>query len=205
MTKMILFATLLGVAGASAAPERFTCNLSVLTKGERARDHELMMSLAAAVQEKKELPDGYAFRFDRAKLPELAEWTNIVAKCCQPLTYQIELGPQPGGGGIGIARQEDDPPRRRAVRAVDPGAGAHEPVVRLHDEEAATAADDPPALAQHELDHPRVAALRGQGARPGGRLDRRELDDPSLGLADRLVGDHHDIAGGERRRRLQHE
>jgi hypothetical protein len=98
MTKMILFATLLGVAGASAAPERFTCNLSVLTKGERARDHELMMSLAAAVQEKKELPDGYAFRFDRAKLPELAEWTNIVAKCCQPLTYQIELGPQPGGG-----------------------------------------------------------------------------------------------------------
>jgi hypothetical protein len=98
MTKMILFASLLGVASAGhAAAERFTCNLSALTKIERARDHELMMSLASAVVEKRELPDGYAFRFDRAKLSELAEWTDIIAKCCQPLTYQIEVGPQPGG------------------------------------------------------------------------------------------------------------
>ena len=88
---------LLALSTSASAAERFTCNLSVLTKAERARDHELMMILSVSVLEKKDLPDGYAFRFDAGKLPNLAEWINIVAKCCQPLTYRIELGPQPGG------------------------------------------------------------------------------------------------------------
>ena len=30
-------------------------------------------------------------------LKELGEWLAIVAKCCQPLSYQVAIAPQPGG------------------------------------------------------------------------------------------------------------
>ena len=30
-------------------------------------------------------------------LKDVGEWIGIVAKCCQPLTYVVDLQPQPGG------------------------------------------------------------------------------------------------------------
>jgi hypothetical protein len=82
----------------SAAPEeRAHCNLAALTSAERARDRELIPLLASALLERKELPDGYAYRFDQRVLKPLGEWVGIVAKCCQPLTYEVSLAPQPDG------------------------------------------------------------------------------------------------------------
>jgi len=81
-----------------AAPEeRAHCNLATLTSAERARDRELVPMLASALLERKELPDGYAYRFDGRVLKPLGEWLDIVAKCCQPLSYELSLEPQPGG------------------------------------------------------------------------------------------------------------
>jgi hypothetical protein len=83
---------------ASAAPkERAHCNLAALTSADRARDRELVPVLASALLERKELPDGYGFRFERQVLKLLGEWVEIEAKCCQPLIYEISLEPQPGG------------------------------------------------------------------------------------------------------------
>jgi hypothetical protein len=83
---------------ASAAPdERPHCNLAALTSADRARDRELVPLLASALLERKELPDGYAYRFDRHVLNVLGEWVAIESKCCQPLTYEVSLEPQPGG------------------------------------------------------------------------------------------------------------
>jgi hypothetical protein len=83
---------------ASAAPEeRPHCNLAALTSADRARDRELVPLLASSLLERKELPDGYAYRFDRHVLKVLGEWVEIESKCCQPLTYEISLEPQPGG------------------------------------------------------------------------------------------------------------
>jgi len=83
---------------ASAAPEeRPHCNLAALTSADRARDRELVPLLASALLERKELPDGYAYRFDRHVLNVLGEWVGIESKCCQPLTYEVTLEPQPGG------------------------------------------------------------------------------------------------------------
>jgi hypothetical protein len=94
---------------AAQAPERFHCNLGALTRVERQRDRELATQLHAALLEQKELPDGYAFRFPAGSTAMLAEWVAIVSKCCQPVEYRLELGPQPGGalwlrmtGGNGV-------------------------------------------------------------------------------------------------------
>ena len=98
---MKLVATVLSVlvcSLAEASPqERAHCNLSVLTSADRAKDREIVPVLASALRERKELPDGYAYRFDRKVLKPLGEWLEIVARCCQPLTYVVDLQPQPGG------------------------------------------------------------------------------------------------------------
>lgn len=85
------------LSGPPAPEARAHCNLAALTAADRARDHQLLPLLATALRERKELPDGYAYRFDRAVLKELGEWLDIEAKCCQPLSYQLVLEPQPGG------------------------------------------------------------------------------------------------------------
>jgi hypothetical protein len=82
---------------AAQAPERFHCNLHALTKVERQRDRELAVQLHTALLEQKELPDGYAFRLPAESAAMLGEWVAIISKCCQPVDYRIELGPQPGG------------------------------------------------------------------------------------------------------------
>jgi hypothetical protein len=93
----------------AVAAERFTCNMGALTKVERQRDQQLAHLMRAALVERKELPNGYGFRFTAESTQMLAEWTYIIAKCCQPLDYRLEIGPQPGGalwlwmtGGEGV-------------------------------------------------------------------------------------------------------
>ena len=85
------------VSEPSGAENRPRCNLAALTPADRARDRELIPILAAALQERKDLPDGYAYRFDQRVLKLLGEWVEIEAKCCQPLTYEVSVAPQPGG------------------------------------------------------------------------------------------------------------
>ncbi len=85
------------ISGPVAPQERPHCNLAALTPADRARDHELVPMLADALLERKELPDGYAYRFEHRALKALGEWVPIVAKCCQPLSYDVSLEPQPGG------------------------------------------------------------------------------------------------------------
>ena len=80
-----------------APTERVHCNLAVLTRAERERDHQLVPLLRDALQERQELSDGYAYRFTPGVLKDLGEWVAIVAKCCQPLSYEVAIAPQPGG------------------------------------------------------------------------------------------------------------
>jgi hypothetical protein len=82
---------------AAQSPERFHCNLGTLTRVERQRGRELAGQLRTALKEKKQLPDGFAFRFSPGSAAALAEWISIESKCCQPITYALELAPQPGG------------------------------------------------------------------------------------------------------------
>lgn len=81
-------------AESSARPH---CNLAALSKAELARDRQLVPVLREALRERKDLSDGYAYRFEPGRMKEIGEWLQIVAKCCQPLSYQVSLDPQPGG------------------------------------------------------------------------------------------------------------
>ena len=107
-TLAVMLMALAPVYQASAA-DRFTCNMGALTKAELKRDKELAHLMRAALVERKELPNGYGFRFTAESTQTLAEWTYIIAKCCQPLDYRLEIGRQPEGalwlwmtGGDGV-------------------------------------------------------------------------------------------------------
>ena len=99
--KLILTSLCLALSALMSDPsdtvERAHCNLAALTAADRARDHELIPILAGALKERKDLPDGYAYRFEPGVVKEVGEWIQIVAKCCQPLTYEVSLEPQPRG------------------------------------------------------------------------------------------------------------
>ena len=90
--KALLAGVLLALVpfGSAGAGEPFACNMSALTSSQRARHHELSRTLLAAVQEKKELPTGYAFRLPPGKLVTAAEWVSYERKCCPFFTFAIE-------------------------------------------------------------------------------------------------------------------
>ena len=83
--------------GSVGARERFACNMNALTGGERARHQELSRTLLAAVQEKSELRNGYAFRLPSSALMTAAEWVSFERKCCPFFAFTLEqpkdLGP----------------------------------------------------------------------------------------------------------------
>jgi hypothetical protein len=85
------------LAAESPATDRAHCNLAALSAAEKARDKQLVPVLADALKERRDLPDGYGYRFEPNAAKDVGEWIAIVAKCCQPLTYTVDLEPQPGG------------------------------------------------------------------------------------------------------------
>jgi hypothetical protein len=99
--KFIATVVCLALAAFGAEPsgtdEHVRCNLAALSKADHVRDAQLILLLRDAVRERQELSDGYAYRFEPAVLKDVGEWLQIVAKCCQPLTYEVALAPQPGG------------------------------------------------------------------------------------------------------------
>lgn len=98
LTALLCFvASVFTPSAPAAAEERVHCNLAVLSKAERARDPQLVAALRDEFLERRELDDGYAYRFRPGALKDLGEWLAIVVKCCQPLSYTVTLEPQPGG------------------------------------------------------------------------------------------------------------
>ncbi len=80
----------------ASAEEHIHCNLAALSKADRLRGVQLVSILREVIRERKELPDGYAYRFETGSLKDVGEWVQLIAKCCQPLTYEISLSPTPG-------------------------------------------------------------------------------------------------------------
>ena len=107
---------------------------------------------------------------------------------------RLELGPEPPRRGVGVDREQETSPPGAGVRGVDPGVRADQPAVRLDDQDA-LAADDPPALAEDQLDQRRVLVEPGgELARALARLDVGQRAAPSLGLRDDLLRDRDDVA-----------
>ena len=65
-------------------------------------------------------------------------------------------------------------------------------MARLGDDERRARAQDLTRLPEYHLDAPRIG-VAGELARTLGRLDAGELDDATLDLRDRLLGDDEDV------------
>jgi hypothetical protein len=96
--KVLLVSLLMGSVsfGSIAAGERFACNMKALTSVERARHQELSQALFAAVQEKRELPNGYALRLPFVDLMTVAEWVSFERKCCPFFAFEMEQSKDQG-------------------------------------------------------------------------------------------------------------
>jgi hypothetical protein len=82
--------------GALGAAERFACNMTALTKAERARHAELSRTLLGSVAERSELRDGYAFRLSPARLMDAAQWVSFERRCCPFFAFRLKLAKNEG-------------------------------------------------------------------------------------------------------------
>jgi hypothetical protein len=68
------------------------CRLDALTPAERARSAALLHELRAAMVERAELGDGWAFRLrEGASLPGVAEWMALERRCCPFFRFQLDV------------------------------------------------------------------------------------------------------------------
>jgi len=94
----VLLCTVMGAAQNSKAPV-LACHLQAIRAADRLRYHDLNKRLRTALQERSELPDGYAFHLDSQvmSLPELAEWISLERLCCPFFSFQLTVsGTQTG-------------------------------------------------------------------------------------------------------------
>jgi hypothetical protein len=89
ITKILALAVLAALA-ASASDARFACNMKALTPQQRTRHAKLTHDLLAGVTERRELPDGYAFR-THAALNDVGEWITLERKCCPFFRFRLEV------------------------------------------------------------------------------------------------------------------
>jgi hypothetical protein len=92
-TTFLLTILSLAVAATSIAAEAFACNLKALTPEQRKAHQKLSKDLGSAVTAHKELPDGYTFQINSAKLAvvDLAQWITFERRCCPFLLFRLDV------------------------------------------------------------------------------------------------------------------
>ena len=96
--KVLIASMLLGLvaAGPAAGGEPLACNKLAQSKAARATHAKVMRRMAEAVQETKELKDGYAFRLPPDALVTTSEWVALESRCCPFFTFEMELASRGG-------------------------------------------------------------------------------------------------------------
>jgi hypothetical protein len=75
----------------------FACNLKAMNAEERKRYDKLSEMLFPSVQERRELPEGYAFRLAATvSMPAAAEWAELESKCCPFFDFHLEKSREHG-------------------------------------------------------------------------------------------------------------
>lgn len=97
------------VEAANSSPPVLACNLNAMTMEQRERYQALSRQIWKAVEETKELPDGYAFRLPA--VPELclvtAEFITLERLCCPFFTLAIELEQNGGPMWLRVTGREE--------------------------------------------------------------------------------------------------
>jgi hypothetical protein len=84
---------------AEPAEPPVACNPSGLTTAERAESKLLLEQLGGAIAQLDELPTGFSFRLDEARLPfaSLSRWVDLERRCCPFFHFEIAVLPDNGG------------------------------------------------------------------------------------------------------------
>ena len=75
------------------ATPALVCRLDVFDAAQRQRYEAIRQQMAATMQQREELPDGYRWSFptDSALLLTLAEFITLERLCCPFITFGLEL------------------------------------------------------------------------------------------------------------------
>lgn len=92
-----------GTAAAGTGPgsgpgPALACDMRAMTKDQRAEHARLARELFAAVQERRELPNGYAFRLAAERWLDTARWADLERRCCP--FFAFELSAAADGGAL---------------------------------------------------------------------------------------------------------
>jgi glyoxylase-like metal-dependent hydrolase (beta-lactamase superfamily II) len=69
----------------------FACDPKAITAEDRKRYDQLFAMLFSSVEERRELPDGYAFRLaEPISMASVARWMELEGKCCPFFDFQLE-------------------------------------------------------------------------------------------------------------------
>lgn len=87
-----LLACMCGAASGADKPV-IACNTKAISAAERPRYNGLVGKLRRSIRDRRELPDGYAFRLDEQSitLADVTEWIRMERLCCPFLVFQIEV------------------------------------------------------------------------------------------------------------------
>jgi hypothetical protein len=87
-----LLACMCGLAAGANQPV-LACNAKAISAAERPRYNELVQKIRLSLRDRRELPDGYAFRLAERfiSLGDVAEWIRMERRCCPFLVFRLEL------------------------------------------------------------------------------------------------------------------
>ena len=83
-----------GISLASdSKPPLIACNMAAISSAQRPRYDSLMKRLRGAIQNRREIADGYTFKLDPKgiTMAELGEWITLERLCCSFLTFNVEV------------------------------------------------------------------------------------------------------------------
>lgn len=85
-----------GQQAARTTESELTCNINGIPPQERGRYGRLVEALRHVIKERRELPDGYAFKMDTRQIntTQLVEWIELERLCCPFFGFQVHWDPQ---------------------------------------------------------------------------------------------------------------
>lgn len=112
------------------AHEPLACIMDAIPEAERGAHITLASALfAERVEEWRDVPDGYAFRFPADAFVDLARFLANERRCCPFLSFEVTLAPNDGPVWLRVT----GPAGTRALLADElPGLNARRPASTLH-------------------------------------------------------------------------
>src|SRR5689334_22420737 len=85
-----------GVASGADHGAGYACDMRAMTKEQRVEHARLAHELFAAVEEQRELANGYAFRLAADRWLDTARWADLERRCCPFFAFEL-TAPSDGG------------------------------------------------------------------------------------------------------------